>query len=105
MESGNGPATCQSHPSYASHALERDVFRPYPPGVMSGDDHLVGRGSRPTPASCCAQYAIVEYWQCDALGPQSEFTPLVDDGAALRWPDGGPRPRPMEEDRCHSTEA
>jgi hypothetical protein len=38
-------------------------------------------------------------WRCDALLPQSEFTSLVDDGAALRWPDGGPRSRPMEEDR------
>src|SRR5260221_218225 len=35
-------------------------------------------------ASCCAQWAIVEYWRCNALGPQSEFTPLVDDGMA-RW--------------------
>ena len=26
-------------------------------------------------------------------------------GAALRWLDGGPRPRPMEENECHSTEA
>ena len=73
--------------------------------VTFDDDRLGGRGSRPTPASCCARYAIVEYWRCDALGQQSEFTPLVDDGAALRWPDGGPRPTPMEEDRCHSTEA
>jgi hypothetical protein len=39
------------------------------------------------------------------LVQRSEFTPLVDDGAALRLPDGGPRPTPMEEDRCHSTEA
>jgi hypothetical protein len=37
------------------------------------------------------------------LGQQSEFTPLVDD-AALRWLDGDPRPTPLEEDRCHSTE-
>ena len=56
-------------------------------------------------ASGCSRYAIVEYWRCDALLPQSEFTPLVDDGAALRWPDGGTRPGPMEENRCHSTEA
>src|SRR5271165_5093634 len=27
---------------------------------------LVGRGSRPTPASCCTQYAIVEYWGREA---------------------------------------
>jgi hypothetical protein len=40
-----------------------------------GDDPLAGRGSRPTPASCCAQYAIVEYWRCDALGQQSESPP------------------------------
>src|SRR5476649_620224 len=50
----------------AGHAFELgDVaVRPYP----SGDDRRVGRGSRPTRASCCAQYAIVEYWRCDALG-------------------------------------
>ena len=59
------------------------------------------QGSR-SPASCCVQYAIVEYWRCGALEQQSESPPLVDDGAALRWPDG---PRPMEEDQCHSTEA
>ena len=35
---------------------------------------FVGHGSRPTPACFCAQYAIVEYWRCDALGRQSEFT-------------------------------
>jgi hypothetical protein len=45
--------------------------------VTSGNDRLVGRGSRPTPASCCAQREIVEYWRGDALGQQSEFTPLV----------------------------
>jgi hypothetical protein len=39
----------------------------------------------------------VEYWRCDAPS-------FVDDGAALRWLDGDPRPRPMEEDQCHSTE-
>jgi hypothetical protein len=27
------------------------------------------------------------------------------DGAALRWPDGGPRPKQMEEDQCRFTEA
>jgi hypothetical protein len=80
-----------------------DRIRPVTP-VAPGDDHLVGRGSRPTPA-CCAQYAIVEYWRCDAPGQQSESPPFVGDGAALRWPDGGPRPTPMEEDQCHSTEA
>jgi hypothetical protein len=35
---------------------------------------VVGHGWRPTPACCCAQYAIVEYWRCDALGRQNEFT-------------------------------
>jgi len=35
---------------------------------------FLGHGSRATPACCCAQYAIVEYWQCDALGLQGEFT-------------------------------
>jgi hypothetical protein len=40
-----GPRHNQSHPPITSHALERDVFRPYPPGAMSGDDHLLGRGS------------------------------------------------------------
>jgi hypothetical protein len=34
---------------------------------------FVGHGWRPTPGGCCAQYAIVEYWRCDALGRQSEF--------------------------------
>jgi hypothetical protein len=57
------------------------------------------------PGSCCAQYAIVEYWRCHAYGPHGEFAPLVDDGAAIQWPDRSPRPTPMEEDLCHSTEA
>jgi len=41
-----------------SQAFGRDdlAVRLYP----SGDDRLVGRGSRPTPAFCCGQYAIVE---------------------------------------------
>lgn len=63
--------------------------------TIKGADELVPR---------CARYAIVEYLRHDALGPQSEFTSLVDDGAGS---DG-----PMEtkththgEDRCHSTEA
>jgi hypothetical protein len=87
----------------AGHAFERNdvAVRPCP----SGDDRLPGRGSRPTTASCCAHYAIVEYWRCDTIGQQSEFTPPGVDGVALRWPDGGRRPRPMEENRCHSTEA
>jgi hypothetical protein len=38
----------------------------------------------PTSASCCAQYAIVEYWRWHVLGQQSEFTPLVGDDATLR---------------------
>src|SRR4029077_16213519 len=53
---------------------------------------------------CCAQHATVEYWQGDPPRPQREFTTLVDDGPALLWPDGGPRPTPMEEYRCHSIE-
>jgi carboxymethylenebutenolidase len=49
--------------------------------VSARGDRIVGRGSRPTLASCCARYAIVEYSRYDALEPQSEFTSLVDDGA------------------------
>ena len=37
-------------------------------------------------------------------GCKASSPPLVDDGPAVRWPDGGPRPRSMEEDRCRSTE-
>jgi hypothetical protein len=37
-------------------------------------------------------------------GGKASSPPLFDDGAALRRPDGDPRPRPMEKDRCHSTE-
>src|ERR1700722_12082231 len=74
--------------------------------VTSDDDRLGGRGSHMIPASCCVQYAIVEYWRCDAFGQQSEFNPTLpmtaqrSDGTMER-----PKPWPMEEDRCHSTEA
>ena len=76
MESGNRRTGC----SIASALLRVtrssetmwlfDRIRP----VTPGDDRLVGDGSRPTSACCCAQHAIVEYWRCDALGLQSEFT-------------------------------
>jgi hypothetical protein len=79
-----------------SHMFELgDVaVQPYP----FGNGRRVGSGLRPIRASSCARCAIVEYWRCDALGRQSESPLLVGDGAAPRWPDGGPRPRPMEED-------
>jgi hypothetical protein len=47
----------------------------------------------------CAQYAVGEYCRASAFGRQSEFIPVVDNGATLRWLDErGPRSTPMEED-------
>jgi putative transposase len=52
--------------------------------VTPDDERLVGDGSRPTPTCCCAQYAIVKYWRCDALGLQSEDL-LAERGVALSY--------------------
>jgi hypothetical protein len=69
-----------------SHVFELgDVaVQPYP----FGNGRRVGSGLRPIRASSCAQYAIVEYWRCDALGRQSESPRL---SVTARRPDG-----PME---------
>src|SRR4029077_1874366 len=88
----------------ASHARDDVAFVRIRP-AMSGDDHLVGRGSRPTPALLLRPACNRRILAGRRPRPQSEFTTLVDDGAALLWPDGGSRPTPMEEDRCHSIEA
>ena len=57
------------------------------PRPAHSDDPGGSRSQRSQPklASCCTQYASVEYWRSDALGQQSESSPLADDGAALRW--------------------
>jgi len=55
-----------------SGALERDDV-PVRSG-RSGDYRLIGAGSDPATASCCARFAIVEYWRCETLGLKSELT-------------------------------
>src|ERR1019366_2336852 len=102
MESGIGPATwsiasAQLRATRSSETMWLfDRIRP----VMPGDDRLAGRGSRPTPAYCCAQYAMVRSSNTGGVtqsGSKASSPPLVDDGAALRWPDGGPRPSPWRK--------
>ena len=64
----------------------------------------LGHGSRPTPACCCAQLCDRRILAVRRPWAAKRVHRLLDDRAALRRPDGDPRPRPMEEDRCHSTE-